>query len=51
MWFNLAAASFPASDILSRSAAIKNRDTVASRMTSDQIAQAQRLARDWQPRS
>jgi hypothetical protein len=51
MWFNLAAASFPPSDILSRSAAIKNRDTIASRMTSDQIVQAQRLARDWQPRS
>jgi TPR repeat protein len=50
MWFNLAAASFPPSDILSRSAAIKNRDTIASRMSSDQIAQAQRLARDWQPR-
>ena len=51
MWFNLAATRFPHSDILSRSAAIKNRDTVAGRMTSDQIAQAQRLAREWQPTS
>jgi TPR repeat protein len=51
MWFNLAAARFPPSDILSRSAAIKNRDTLASRMTPDQIAQAQRLAREWQPSS
>jgi hypothetical protein len=51
MWFNLAAARFPPSDILSRSAAIKNRDTLASRMTPDQIAQAQRLAREWQPNS
>jgi uncharacterized protein len=50
MWFNLAAARFPPSDILSRSAAVKNRDTIASQMTSDQVAQAQRLARDWQPR-
>jgi hypothetical protein len=50
MWFNLAAARFPPSDILSRSAAIKNRDMLASRMTADQIAQAQRLARDWQPK-
>jgi uncharacterized protein len=51
MWFNLAATRFPHSDILSRSAAIKNRDTVASRMTDDQIVQAQRLAREWQPSS
>ena len=51
MWFNLATARFPPSDILSRSAAIKNRDTLASRMTPDQIAQAQRLAREWQPNS
>jgi TPR repeat protein len=50
MWFNLAAARFPPSDILSRSAAIKSRDTVASRMTTEQIAEAQRLAREWQPK-
>jgi uncharacterized protein len=50
MWFNLAAARFPPSDILSRSAAIKNRDTVASRMTGDQVVQAQRLAREWTPK-
>jgi hypothetical protein len=50
MWFNLAAARFPPSDILSRSAAIKSRDTIASRMTAEQIAEAQRLAREWQPK-
>jgi hypothetical protein len=50
MWFNLAAARFLPSDILSRSAAIKNRDTVASRMAGDQVVQAQRLAREWTPK-
>jgi uncharacterized protein len=47
MWFNLAAARFPASDSRNRSAAVTSRDAVARNMTSDQIAEAQRLARDW----
>ena len=49
VWFNLAAARFPASD-LRRSAAAANRDLVASKMTPDQIAEAQRLTRDWKPK-
>jgi hypothetical protein len=44
-WFNLAAASFPASDIRSRSMAIKNRDLVATKMTLEEIEEAQKLAR------
>jgi TPR repeat protein len=42
MWFDLAAeqGSEPAK---------KNRDVAASRMTSDQMAEAQRLAREWKP--
>lgn len=47
MWFNLAAAHFPASDTRNRSAAVNSREAVASNMTSDQIAEAQRLAREW----
>jgi uncharacterized protein len=49
MWFNLAAASFPTSDIRNRSAAASSRDAVAKNMTSEQIAEAQKLARDWKP--
>jgi TPR repeat protein len=42
MWFNLAAAQgFPAA---------LNRERVATRMSSLQITEAQKLARDWKPR-
>jgi TPR repeat protein len=49
MWFNLAAARFPASDTRNRTAAVKNRDTVAGEMSSDQLAEAQKRAREWKP--
>ena len=39
MWFNLAAAQWD-----------KNRDRVEKNMTSQQIAQAQELARNWKPK-
>ncbi len=42
MWFNLAAA-------LGNEAARESRDAVAKVMTPDQIAEAQRLARQWKP--
>jgi uncharacterized protein len=42
MWFNLAAS-------LGHEEAGKNRDTVSSRMMPDQIAEAQRMAREWKP--
>jgi TPR repeat protein len=51
MWFNLAAANFPAADTDDRSAAVRARDLVAEKMTPDQIAQAQRRAREWTPKS
>jgi uncharacterized protein len=50
MWFNLAAARFPASDTRNRGLAVKNRDVVAGKMTSDQLAEAQKLAREWKPK-
>ena len=50
MWFNLAAAGFPTSDARDRSLATANRDAVAGNMTGEQIAEAQRLARDWKPK-
>ena len=42
MWFNLSAAQ-------GMSLAPKNRDIVAKRMTPAQIAEAQKLAREWLP--
>jgi hypothetical protein len=49
MWSNLAASRFaPGSN---RDMAVKNRDIVAERMTPAQIAEAQRLAREWKPKS
>lgn len=50
MWFNLAAARFHASDSSNRSSAVKNRDLIASKLTSEVLAKAQRLASDWKPR-
>jgi hypothetical protein len=49
MWFNLAAAHFAASDARDRQAAATNRDSVAYKMTREEIAEAQRLAREWKP--
>ena len=40
LWFNLAA-------VKGDEDAIKNRDMAASDMTRDQIAEAQKLAREW----
>ena len=45
-WFNLAAAS---AEVASREAYVEARDRVAARMTPSQIAEAQRLAREWRP--
>ena len=42
-WFSLAGASGNADGI-------KYRDIVARKMTPDQIAEAQRLAREWKPK-
>jgi hypothetical protein len=42
MWFYLAAAQGDAT-------AFKNRNSIAAKMISAQIAEAQRLARDWKP--
>ncbi len=48
MWYNLAASHFaPGSD---RDRAVKNRDIIAEKMTPAQIAEAQRLAREWKPK-
>ena len=46
-WYNLAASA--ATDQESRERAVKNRNSVERRMSSTQIAEAQRLAREWTP--
>jgi hypothetical protein len=51
MWFNLATAHFPATDVSDRDAAAKERDLVAAKMTPQEIAEAMRLAHEWQPKS
>jgi TPR repeat protein len=48
MWLNLAASRAVDTEI--RDGAIKARDLVAAKMTPDQIAEAQRMAREWVPK-
>jgi TPR repeat protein len=53
MWFNLAAAqsdmNFKGVEAQTNKYAFQQRDAVAAKMTPDQIAEAQRLAREWKP--
>jgi hypothetical protein len=44
MWFNLAGTSGDADGV-------RDRDAVARAMTPEQIAEAQRLAREWKPKT
>ena len=49
-WFELAAKQYSdPSDANERAGALKSRDRLAARMTQGQIAEAQRLAREWTP--
>jgi len=50
MWFTLAASRFPASEQGRREMAGSQRDFYASKMTPAQIAEAQKLAREWRPK-
>lgn len=45
MWFNLAAANYLSAE--SRNRAAMNRDRIAEKMSSGEVAEAQRLAREW----
>jgi TPR repeat protein len=47
MWFNIASARFSPSDSRNRGAAVRNRDVVAGKMSREELAEAQRLARQW----
>jgi TPR repeat protein len=48
MWFNLAAAHFKPSDPR-RNTAINSRELVEKQMTAEQLAEAQKRAREWTP--
>ncbi len=48
MWFNLAASRHPPGEM--RDKAVKERDLLAKRMTTAQISEAQKLAREWRPK-
>ena len=45
MWYNLAASRHPPGE--DRDRAVKNRDTIAKKLTPAQISKAQKLAREW----
>jgi uncharacterized protein len=52
MWYNLAASRFnQALFEQERNKAVHSRDVAASRMTPAQIAEAQKLAREWKPKA
>lgn len=46
-WYNLAASRFTASEKVENDEAVRLRDDVAKHMTAAQIAEAQKLAREW----
>jgi TPR repeat protein len=48
-WYILADMRWPASETATRDMAGKNRERVAALMTPAQIAEAERLAREWRP--
>ena len=50
MWFNLTTSRYPASEKEKREWAEIFRDMAASKMTHAQIAEAQKLAREWKPK-
>ena len=50
MWFNLAASRFSASEAEDRDEAVEAHDAVASLMTPAQLAEAQKMAREWKPK-
>jgi uncharacterized protein len=49
MWLNLAA--LRALDASIRNMAVKLRDEIAAKITPAQIAEAQRMAREWVPKT
>jgi len=51
MWFHLAISRYPASEKTKRERAEVSRGVAASKMTPAQIDEAQRLEREWKPKT
>jgi clan AA aspartic protease (TIGR02281 family) len=51
LWFNLAVPRFPDWDWIARGITISLRDSIGAKMSPDQIAEAQKLTREWKPPS
>ena len=49
-WFDLASSRYAESEKQSRENAVRNRDIAATKLTPAQIAEAQKLAREWKPK-
>ncbi len=49
MWYSLAASRLPPGE--DRDKAVRNRDILVAEMTPAQIAEAEKLAREWKPKS
>jgi len=49
-WFDIAASGDNSADVEAHDSAVRNRETVAAKMTPDEIAEAQKLAKAWKPR-
>ena len=50
-WFNVAASLYPLSDRGTREQALTNSERLAAKLSSDQSAEAEKLAREWQPKT
>ena len=50
MWYTLAASRFPETEVQKREMVVMGRGIVASKMTPEQIEEAQRLAQEWKPK-
>jgi uncharacterized protein len=50
MWFTLAASHYPASEIADRNNVAKKINEIALKMVPEEIAEAQRMAREWKPK-
>ncbi len=48
LWYNLAASTFPPGE--DRDQSVKNRNSVAEKMTPAQISEAKKLAQEWRPK-
>jgi TPR repeat protein len=49
MWYSLAAFRFQGTDEQARARVLRSRDRVATKMSPEQLAAAQKMAREWRP--